>query len=334
MKIIDIRQRSPEWHAWRNSGVSATSAAVVMGANPDKTVWRLWSEQLGKIPRPDLSMIPQVRLAILLEPHALAWFEERYGKTVLSVCAESSEEPVIRASFDGLTEDDEPVEVKVLSDSNFQDVMDFGEESHHYKLYWWQVQHQLYVSRGSKGYLLFYHTRREPIVFEIARDDVAIAQMVKEELKYWDQVCKGKMPAKDPARDLFMPEGETLAKWVVAATEIRNLEARRRELVEEASKIEERQKELQNELLGLMGNNMLAECEGVRLTRYMQSGRVSWRKIAMLLDPQFSESKYPEFVTGCTERVKITIDGESPVSAATLAFGLGGYCPETAEFCL
>lgn len=334
MKIIDIRQRSAEWHAWRSQGVSATSAAVVMGANPDKTVWRLWSEQLGKIPRPDLSMIPQVRLAILLEPHALAWFEERYGVTLLSVSAESSVAPVIRASFDGLTDDNEPVEVKVLSDSNFQDVLEFGEESEHYKLYWWQVQHQMYVSEGSKGYLLFYHTRREPIVFEIARDDAAIDKLVKEELKYWELVCKGKAPAKDPLRDLFMPEGEALANWVAVATEARNLEARRRELAEEAEKIEARQKELQKSFLEMMGDNMLAECEGVRVTRYMQSGRVSWRKIVMLLDPEFSESKYPEHVTGSAERIKITIDGESPVSSATLTYGLGGFDPETSEFCI
>lgn len=334
MKVVDLRQRSPQWHAWRKQGVSATSAAVVLGENPEKTPWRLWCELVGRIQPQDISMIPQVRIAIMLESHALAWFEERFGVNTLPLCAESSEHPVIRASFDGLMEDLSPVEAKVLSDTNFQDVSDMREESFHYKLYWWQVQHQIYVSGGKRGFLLFYHTRNTPIVFEILRDDAAIAKMVAAELAFWELVVANKEPAKDKMRDFFVPEGEVMAKWVTAAIEYRSLEAEKLKIKADFERVEGRQKDLQGDLLGLMGDNMLADCEGVRITRYMQAGRVAWKDVAMQLDPGFSEAKYPNHCGAKSERVKVTIDDATPLSAATLEHGLGAFDPvQLYDFC-
>lgn len=334
MNVIDLRQRSPQWHAWRKKGVSATSAAVVLGENPEKTPWRLWCELVGRIQPQDISMIPQVRIAIMLESHAMAWFEERYGVIALPLCGESSEHPVIRASFDGLMEDLSPVEVKVLSDNNFQDVLAMQEDSFHYQLYFWQVQHQMYVSGGKRGFLVFYHTRNTPIVFEIARDEKAIAKMVAAELAFWALVVAGKEPPKDKMRDFFVPEGEGMAKWVTAAIEYRSLEAEKVLLEVELARIAGQQKDLQCELIGLMGDNMLADCEGVRITRYQQSGRVSWRDVVMSLDPDFSEKKYPSFCGPKSERVKVTIDGVTPLSAATLEHGLGAVdLGQTWDFC-
>jgi putative phage-type endonuclease len=334
MKVVDLRQRSKQWLDWRREGVTATSAAVLVGANPDKTIWRLWAEQVGKVVSPNLSVIPQVRIAMMLEPHALAWFEQKYDLVLLTMCGESSKYPVIRASFDGLTEFDEPVEVKILSDSNFLNVMEFLEESHHYKLYWWQVQHQLLVSEGKRGFLVFYHTRYEPIVFEIARDETAIAKLVKVELEYWESVKNAKEPLKDPLRDYFQPEGDALKEWVLVAAEMRELEAEKIKLTSQAKAIVERQSELQNSLLKLMGQNMLADCEGIRMTRYMQSGRTSWKEIVMMLDPDFSEAKYPNHVSGKSERLKVTIDEEAPISAAALAYVMGGVDAELVDFCV
>ncbi|MDG1580873.1 lambda-exonuclease family protein [Pseudomonas sp. GOM6] len=332
MRVVDLRQRTPQWHAWRKNGVTATSAAVVLGENPDKTVWRLWAEQTGKITPPDLSVIPQVRLAILLESHALAWFQDRYDMTLLPLCAESSEHPEIRASFDGVNEYDEPVEIKVLSDRNFLDVSDMGEESFHYKLYWWQVQHQLYVTEASKGYLLFYHSRLEPIVFVIQRDDAAIKKMVAAELAYFELVRKGKEPGKDKERDYFQPEGADHKKWVDAAMQLRNLEAQRLELMAQVDGIVGQQNQLQKLLLSMMGDHMLADFEGVRMTRYKQAGRVSWRKIVELLDPDFKTSKYPNHVSGDAERVRMTLD-DAPMSEATLDYELSGIASGADEFC-
>lgn len=335
MKVVDLRQRSPQWHAWRKQGVSATSAAVVLEENPEKTPWRLWCELTGRIQPQDISMIPQVRIAVMLESHALAWFEQQYGVIALPLCGESDEHPVIRASFDGLLEDLSPVEAKVLSDSNFRDVSDLGEESYHYKLYWWQVQHQIYVSGGRRGFLLFYHTRNTPIVFEIIRDDKAIAKMVAAELAFWSMVAADKEPTKNKMRDFFVPEGVVLAAWVTTATAYRTLEAEKLKAKAEFDRLTAEQGELQKNLLDLMGDNMLADCEGVKIIRYMQSGRVSYKDIVMHLDPGFTEDKYPKYCGAKTERSRITIDGHQPMTAATLEYGLGVFDQDQAlDFCV
>jgi len=67
MKVIDIQQRSPEWHEWRKNGISATSCAVIMGENPDKTKLQLWRELVGLDTAPDLACIPQVRRGVKFE---------------------------------------------------------------------------------------------------------------------------------------------------------------------------------------------------------------------------------------------------------------------------
>ncbi|WP_132706151.1 YqaJ viral recombinase family protein [Pseudomonas aeruginosa] len=323
MKIVDIRQRSPEWHAWRKLGVSATSAAVIKGVNPDKTEWRLWMELTGRITPTDLSMIPQVRLAIMLESHAMAWFEEWSGEIALPVCAESSEHPVIRASFDGLLEDLSPVEAKILADGNFEDVRDLQEESFHYRLYWWQVQHQMYVSGGKRGFLLFYHTRHQPIVFEIFRDDKAIAELVAAELAFWAKVVKDIEPQKCLLRDYFMPEGAGMVRWTSTAARMRHLDEERLKLEAQMAQIALEQEECKSAFLEMMGDHWLADCEGVRVTRYKQAGKVSWKGVAKQLDPNFSEARYPQHIGKPTERVKITVGGDSAMSEAMLAHGLG-----------
>lgn len=334
MRYVDLRQRSPEWVAWRRKGVSATSAAVIVGENQEKTRWRLWCELTGKIPPADLSMIPQVRLAIMLESHALAWFEEQYGVIALPECGESDEHPVIRASFDGLLEDMSPVEAKVLSDGNFEDVQELGTESFHYKLYWWQVQHQMYVSGGKRGYLLFYHTRNTPIVFEIQRDDVAIQRMVKAELEFWELVQKGSEPKKCLLRDYFSPEGAAAVEWFTTSTAMRTLEQEKQELKKRLEQIELEQEECKSTFVRLMGNHMLADWDGVRVTRYIQAGRVSWKDIVMQLDPKFSESKYPTHCGKPTEKLRVTVD-DAPLTESSITIGLAlTEMADSNEFCM
>ena len=47
MHVIDITQRTPDWHAWRNAGVSASDAAAVLGVSR-ATVYALRKESQGR----------------------------------------------------------------------------------------------------------------------------------------------------------------------------------------------------------------------------------------------------------------------------------------------
>lgn len=318
MKFVDVRQRTAEWHAWRKQGITATMAAVILRKNPDKTPWRLWAELHGKVQAPDLSMIPQVRLAIYLEPYALQWFEKEYGGTCLPVCAESSEYPVIRCSFDGLLETDEPVEVKILSDSNFHEVRDLGKSSTHYQLYYWQVQHQLLVSGAKRGYLLFYHTREKPLVFEIERNEAVQQSLIVEELAFWNLFRDAKEPVKDPQLDFFQPEGDVLSKWILAADKVRRLERVRVRIEERLAQIKSLRTQHQEELVSLMGGFKLAESNGVRVTRFNQNGKVDWNLLMKEQCPNITQDVIDRYRDQSVERCRLTIDPDTPLTAESV----------------
>ena len=112
MHIINLDQRTDAWKAWRNQGITATDSTVILGASPYKTPWRLWAEKVGKILPPDLSKNPNVQRGVALEDEARRLFQNKHLTCVMPACAESDVDPIFRASFDGLTPPNEPVEFK------------------------------------------------------------------------------------------------------------------------------------------------------------------------------------------------------------------------------
>ena len=109
MKVINVSQRSPDWRVWRSQGLSASEAAIIMGRSPYKTPWRLWAEKTGLVLEQALDNNPLIRIGIEVEPHALQRFEDKHDVLLLPLCGESERYPLMRASFDGLSESNEPV---------------------------------------------------------------------------------------------------------------------------------------------------------------------------------------------------------------------------------
>ena len=62
--------------------------------------------------------------------------------TLLPSCAEADHNAIFRASFDGINDAGEPVELKMSLPVSFEDVQAHREQSEAYQLYWVQVQHQ------------------------------------------------------------------------------------------------------------------------------------------------------------------------------------------------
>ncbi len=52
---------------------------------------------------------------------------------LLPVCAESDEEPILRASFDGITDDGIPVELKAPTEENLREAKANGTQSEMYR---------------------------------------------------------------------------------------------------------------------------------------------------------------------------------------------------------
>jgi len=314
MNVINVSQRSPEWHAWRAQGVTASEAAIILGRSPYKTPWRLWAERTGVTAPEDLSNNPFVQRGIQFEDQARQGFEERHGTILLPLCAESSEHPVLRASFDGLSDDNEPVELKVPSDKTYQLVATQGEQSLAYQLYWVQLQAQLYVTDASRGWLVFDPCRAgsAPLDFEVKRAEGFLRdELVPACLTFWEAVQTARAPALDPKRDLYLPvTEEAVAQWMESASAYRSLAIERHALEDSLKQLKARMAETEAVFVDQMGDYLLAETEGIRVSRYLQNGSVDYPALLKAIAPNVDEATLNRFRRPGSERVKVTLQSQ------------------------
>lgn len=77
-EFVKAEQRSPEWHALRKEGITATEAAVIAGLSPYKTPYQLWAEKLGKY-EPEPVGAAAVR-GLILEATVAEFYEMETGR--------------------------------------------------------------------------------------------------------------------------------------------------------------------------------------------------------------------------------------------------------------
>jgi putative phage-type endonuclease len=311
MKTVDIAQRSPEWLRWRAQGITASAAAVLMGISPYQTPWRLWAEITGLARPADLSGNPCVQRGIALEDAARRDFEDRHDAMVLPVCGESDDHPEIRASFDGIDDDGNPVEFKVPAPKTYAEVAALGRESPAYRLYWAQVQAQMYVAGAPKGWLVFYQGPGEVTEFEIERDDTFLLDpehgLVRVALDFFEAVQKKKEPPKDPMRDIYIPAGEALETWTAKAGEYRDLAAEKQRLDVLVKEQKEAMEAIEDELVAMMGGFLSANTAGLEVTRYHQRGSIDYQAALLALVPDVKLDALESCRRASSERVKVTV---------------------------
>ena len=141
--FINIEQNTPEWLEYRRNKFNASEAGDVMGVgfnNPyvlaqikkrQKAVFENQAMKNGKNYEPDLR----------------AWLNKTMHYDFLPAVMQSDEDTRFSASLDGLDiMADVICEIK-FSDAEYKQVKECGVPS---KKYYYQVQHQLYVSEAKK----------------------------------------------------------------------------------------------------------------------------------------------------------------------------------------
>lgn len=280
MRIVNLEQRSDEWLAWREEGVTATDSPVILGKSPWKTPWRLWAEKTHFLRRVDLSQNPNVIYGIEHESVARAIYEARHNDILLDLCAEYDEDPVFRASFDGINMADEPVEIKCPSDTVLDDVIANGRESEAFKLYYPQVQHQILVANSQKGTLVFYDGRRDTIIeFEILRDQSMIRDILFKGRAFYEAVKNRREPKKDPKRDLFIPDISITDEWMQAAADITFYQHQITECENRMNGLKEELEAAKRRIETLMGENYWASYGGITVTRCQSMGKVNYKQM-------------------------------------------------------
>jgi len=309
MNVINVSQRSPEWRLWRSQGLSASEASIIMGRSPYKTPWRLWAEKTGLVLEQPLDNNPLIRLGIETEAIALQCFEEKHEVLLLPLCGESDLYPLMRASFDGLSENNEPVEVKCPHETTFLDVLLNREQAAAYQLYWCQVQQQLLVADAPRGFLFFYH-QGQAVEFEIARDEAFLTLLIATAMDFWSAVKTGKEPPKDTERDLYLPTAAAEQQWQQLAADYRQNAVQIVDLKARLKALELQQTGIEQTLVGLMGEFMSAEHSGLRVNRFQVQGSIDYKAVLNAKLPKLPEAVLEAYRKKPANRVRITCRGD------------------------
>lgn len=320
MKIVDFPQRTPEWHEWRTSGVSASEAIVVLGKCPSRTIYRLYTEKKGLTLPDNLDANPFVQRGIRLESTARSSFENRHNTLLLPVCAESEAFPFLRASFDGLNDDGIPTELKVPMEVNFRDAQQNGVDSKIYRRYYYQVQQQIAVAETDRGYLSLYLDNKEPpLDFLIERDDQVIEELIFKARVFVECLKKNQPPATDPDRDIYIPPSQALEQWQLLAADYRRTEEMIEEFKAQIGPLLQQQADIEKGFLNLMGEFAQAESAGLRISRYLQQGNIDYKAALLALNPDVDPSFLEAFRKKSSERTRITLKDEQK---ATVPFSM------------
>ncbi|QPK64039.1 YqaJ viral recombinase family protein [Methylomonas sp. LL1] len=305
MKVIDVSQRSDAWRQWRSQGVSASEAVIVMNRSPYKTPWRLWAEKIGLVLEASLDNNPLIRAGIQQEPEALQCFEDKHELMLLPLCGESEQYPLMRASFDGLSDANEPVEIKCPHETTFLDVVLNREASAAYQLYWCQVQQQLLVAEAQRGILFFYHQGQD-VEFEIQRDENFLTALIESAMDFWASVKYKKEPIKDPERDLYLPKGHAERQWQQLAATYRQRALTILDLKSQLNQLEDEQSRIEDTLVALMGDYVAAEHSGLRISRFQSQGAIDYKAALQVLQPDIQASDLEAYRKPSASRVRVT----------------------------
>ena len=315
MKVVNIAQRSPEWLLWRTKGISASDVPIIMGASDWATPWRLWGEKTGKLIPRDVSKNPYVARGVRLEDMVRAWYENQFPDCgpLLPICAESDENPIFRASLDGIDMDTCPVEFKVPSESKLADIIAHGEQSAPYQMYRYQVLYQMLVADNAPhGHLVFYDAGPDGRhqVFKILRDDKLLDEIRQRVLVFWAHVRDDDEPPKDKELDLFVPAPEQMDEWARHAREIAYIDEQQAKLAEKQALHKMQREKHQQAVVAMMGDFLLAESMGLKVTRYAVKGGIDYTAALKAFAPNVTDDKLDGYRKPAREQVRITVQAE------------------------
>lgn len=239
-----------QWHEWRQAGIGASDAPVVMGVSPFKTINQLWKEKvLGEKQEQNAAMAR----GNAIEPIALDFFVAETGHFVESQrCFEHPEKNWMRATMDGIDEK-EKILVEIKSCRDLHDEVP--------KHYYPQLQHQMAVV----GYPTMYYVSHNGIdgkILEVERDDEYIKLLMEKEEAFWEKVQLG---AKDMSGD---------ENWKAIQERLIILSAQKAEIKEEESFL------LSQAILFADGAPAMGE--GIYLAHKTRRGAVDYKKIPEL----------------------------------------------------
>lgn len=285
MKILNLKQGSPEWTLWRQQRIGASDTPVILGVSPYKTKRQLMSEKLGKS---QSAVSFNMRAGNDLEPEIRKAFEAKTGIDLMPVCADSDDHPFMAASYDGLNfEGDTFVELKLNNAENHA-LAKSGSlfEPHHF-----QTQKQWFIGRKKfkRGYYASYNNNDLAIVeIEPIKEDWF--KIIEEETKFWEMLQKGELPELTEEDFVSIDEQDVyeMAENVYIAAQNRK-------------EWEEKESNLKKALIERVGHK--AQIGNYTLNKSERKGAVQYDKIDLLRNVDLEKyRKAPSTVWSLTKK--------------------------------
>lgn len=262
-----------EWREFRKQGIGGSDAGVVLGVNPWKSPLELWLEKTGRQEPEDISGKEAVEWGNRLESAIAQKFADlhpEYSVEETHATFVSEERPFMHANIDRQLQDLNTgalgiLEVKTAGARSDKDWV-FGPPDHYIA----QVTHYLAVTGYEFAYIAVLIGGQEYREYEIARDEEDISILIDREEGFWGMVQDGILPKLVGRGD----EGRALASiYPEDDGEYRRLSDidhpeifERFQLAADKKAIEERIKELDNEIRALIKDSKGVETESMRVT--------------------------------------------------------------------
>lgn len=198
--VVEFKQNTKEWYQWRNGGIGASEAAVVLGISPWSTRFELWAVKTGKLKKGEFNpfAVAAMKRGHDLEPVARELYEERVGFKVPPVSFMHGDHTFIRASLDGWNEERRHVaEIKCPGKAD-QTKARKGKVPDKYYV---QLQQQMLVCGAESADYISYDGKDELIVIPVMPDPEYQRVLLNELIEFWELV-ETKTPPKVDATDL------------------------------------------------------------------------------------------------------------------------------------
>jgi putative phage-type endonuclease len=232
-----MEQKSNDWYAWRNAGLGASDAPIVMGVSPWTTPHQLWEYKTGKAARSEGNWA--TKRGNEMEPRARAHLELKVNLDFPAILVEHPEFTFMRASLDGYNAANKIVlEIKCPGKEDHENAMNGIVPEKYYP----QLQHQLFVTGAEKNYYYSYsedaNKNATGYLIEVLPDKEYMKLLFKKMCEFW--IC---------VRDNIEPELTDKDYKSIRNAEITVLLKAWKESVDNLSVLEKRVDNLKKQIL-------------------------------------------------------------------------------------
>lgn len=271
--VIDVVQGSLEWLSWRNNGIGASDAPIIMGDSPWTTPYELWRMKRGELVR---TANAAMRRGTEMELEARLAYEDKTGNIMQPICVQSIDNTWMRASLDGLSFDgDLALEIKCPGAEDHAVAMD-GEVPEKYDA---QLAHTLMLTGAKSMHYWSYDGKEGALIVVFADPDYA-KLLVERETAFHQSIVSG-IPPKLGPRDYIERDDAEWAKTVIDYN-----------YALQSYEVALQNKEKCRDRLLLLSEQKNSRGAGIQVSWFEKRGNVEYKKIPELADVNLDKYRH------------------------------------------